>query len=421
MFAPTRFMLGLLLSAPLLMGGVSHAATLTLDEALRRTRAGNPSLRAAGHDVAAARARQQDARRAPNPALSGALENFGGDLGSDRSEAAVTLEQTIELGGDRPARGNLAAAASAVAAADRDVFALELEAVTVERFCDAWVQQERLVRLREAARFATVAATAAAERLRSGAAPAHEESRARAFLAMREIERDRTERDLAAARRRLALQWSDDASAFDSLALAPVGAPAVPPWDTLAARLALHPETRRGEAERQRESEQLRLARAQRVPDVTLGAGYRRLAEVPGAGFLVTLSLPLPIRGPGAGAVGAALAMRSATEARTSAVRARALAELRAAHERLSAAMTANREVRSRVLPAAEEALRTLTASFRSGRFSYLEIQEGQRGLLEAQTLYIETTAEVWRARLELERWIGVPLVERGAGEQEIR
>lgn len=421
MFAPKRFMLGLLLSAPLLMGGVTHAATLQLDEALRRTRAGNPALRAAGHDVAAARARERDARRAPSPALTGALENFGGDLGGDRSEAVATLGQTIELGGDRPARGDLAAAVTAVAAAERDVFSLELEAVTVERFCEAWLLQERLVRLREAARFAAVAAAAAAERLRSGAAPAHEEARARAFLAMREIERDRTERDLATARRRLALQWSDDAVEFDLLVLAPVGAPVVPPWDSLAASVARHPQTRRGEAERQREHEQLRLAHAQRVPDVTLGAGVRRLAEVPGAGFLVTLSLPLPIRGPGQGAIGAALATRSATEARTSAARARALAELRAAHERLSTALASNREVRSRVLPAAQEALRTLTASFRSGRFSYLEIQEGQRGLLEAQTLDLETTAEVWRARLELERWIGAPLVELSPGQQEIR
>jgi outer membrane protein TolC len=52
-----------------------------------------------------------------------------------------------------------------------------------------------------------------------------------------------------------------------------------------------------------------------------------------------------------------------------------------------------------------------ITNAYRAGRLGYLDIQEGQRALLEIELMRIETLAEVWRARAELDRLTG------GAGD----
>jgi outer membrane protein TolC len=81
--------------------------------------------------------------------------------------------------------------------------------------------------------------------------------------------------------------------------------------------------------------------------------------------------------------------------------------ELKRAHRRLLAALSAWEGIRDHVRPAADEAMRQIGAGYRAGRLGYLEIQEGQRSLLEADLLLIEAAADVWRARSALERLAG--------------
>ena len=408
----------LLATLALVAPDASHAtpAPLTLDEALRRTRASHPLLLAARHEVAGSRALERDARRGPQPGLTATLENFGGGLDADRSEATLTLERMLELGGDGSARRAEAEAGTRLATAEQELLLNELEAATVEAFCSAWLAEQRSVRLRDAVSDADAATRAAAERLRVGAAPAHEELRARADRAVRVAELRQAERDLALARSALTRHWSAPADEVGTVELPEVGDYAPPDWAALAARVGTQPEARQRAAERLRAESALRSARARRVPDLTLAAGARHLAEVPGTGFVASVSLPLPTPGTGRGAVEAANASRSAAESRADATTARLLDAARSARERVAAAIAGRRELREQALPAAEAALRALTEGFRAGRFSYLEVQSGQRGLLEARLLDLELTAEVWRSRLELERWMSPPAERDGTG-----
>ncbi len=428
---PARFPRGRLPGVPCLLAVLAcawpgsvparAAGTLTLDEALRRTRASHPALLAARHEAGAARSLERDARRFPEPRLVAALENLGGGLGSDRAEATLTLEQTLELGGDRGARRAEARAAVLLAEALRDQVLDEAEAATVEHFCAAWLAQERAARLSEAVRDAGVAVAASAERLRAGAAPAHEELRARADRTMREVELRQTERDLAVARGSLARQWGGAPEEAGRLELPELDDVRPPAWDSVAARLEVQPAVRRQAAERLHAEAAVRGAGARRVPDVTLAAGARHLADVPGTGWVATLSLPLPMPGAGRGAHAAALAARAAAVARADAAGAGTLNAARGAHERLAAALASRRELREQALPAATAALREIAAGFRAGRFAYHEVQSGQRGVLEARLRELELTAEAWRARLELERWLTPPPARTGFDAGDVR
>lgn len=397
----------------LIAGGPAMAAestaTLSLEEALRLTRAGHPALEAAGLTVDAARARARDAGRWPNPSLAAGVENFGGSLGSDRAETSLLIEQPIELGGDRAARAGAARAMTELSLAQRAQVVRTLEGETTERFCDAWALQERVIRLREAEEVAARAVAAAEERLKAGAGPAFERTRALGLRALREVERGMAEADLASARDRLALMWGADSAAFGALDLPEPSRIELPALDELVTRVDDHPGVRAAAAEHAAERWRVREARAARVPDLQIGTGVRHLADAGGTGLVVGLALPLPLWNRQSGRVAAAESQLAATDARRRQTALEARVDLEGAHRRTHAAIAAWEGIRDRVRPAAEEAMRLITAGYRAGRLGYLEIQEGQRSLLEADLMLIERAAEVWRARSALERLMSAP------------
>jgi cobalt-zinc-cadmium efflux system outer membrane protein len=83
---------------------------------------------------------------------------------------------------------------------------------------------------------------------------------------------------------------------------------------------------------------------------------------------------------------------------------------MRAAYERFLAASGTQATLESRVLPKHEEALRQVSAGYRSGRFSSLELLDAQRSILDTEIALIESRAEARRARAALERLLGTSL-----------
>lgn len=397
----------------------SIGRVLSLDGAIRLTRDGHLALRAAGFGTDAARARARGAGRILNPSLAAGVENFGGSLGTERAETSFMFEQPLELGGDRAARAGLAGANVDLTRAQQDHLVRILEGETVERFCDTWVLQQRVHSLKGAEQVAERAVAAAEERLKAGAAPAFERTRALGFRALRQIERQRAEAELESARDLLALQWGADGAGFDSVALPEPTPIAIPSLEDMVARLAAHPGLRQAAAERAATGWRIREARAARMPDIHFGAGIRRLAEVGGTGLMVGLSLPLPLWNRGQASVAAAESDDAAAAARERQTALELRAELQRAYRRFVAAISAWEGLRDRVRPRAEEAMRLISAGYRAGRLGYLDIHEGQRTLLEADLLLIDGSAQVWRTRSALERLVGVRLDAPAPGKED--
>lgn len=398
---PRRGSLALLLG--LCLAGVpapAASATLTLDDALRLTREHHPRIAAARLGAEAARHARRDAGRLTNPALEASAENFGGGLDPDGRELTVTIAQPLEIGGDRAARAGLAGARAGAADAATLQTALDQRLVTVERFLDAWVLQERLRQVERSTSIARDAVATARERHRSGAAPAYEARRAERFLAIQDIAYGRAAADLAAARQRLALQWNG-VVAVDSLALPP------PDEATRAAHTAVtvpeHPDLVAAAAAVTESEWRLRHARAARVPDIEVAAGLRHFAGTADVGFLAGLSIGLPIWNARRGEIAAAEAERDAAATLTRSLRQELETEAAVAARLLDAALERWRRLRDDVLPAATEAMEGVTAAYRAGRAASIEVQEGQRDLIETELLAIESRADVWRAHHRLE------------------
>jgi cobalt-zinc-cadmium efflux system outer membrane protein len=332
----------------------------------------------------------------------GSAENFGGSLGSERLETTVELAQTLELGGDRGARGAVARGEYRLAAAEASALRRELLVLTAERFIRAWSLQVRVTRLREGEDLTRQAILAASQRYRAGASPLLERARAESQALSQAVDRQRIEAELVIARRELALSWGGDQSAFDSLLAGPLRDDA-----GVAVQLNTHPELERASAGEALASARMRAARAARVPDLTVSVGMRRLEEAPGTGFVAAVELPLPMWSRGAGNVSATRQEYEASVAEKHATTQRLEVELANASDRLRSAAAAYDSLRLRVRPARQELLVELLRAYRAGRLNYLDLIAEQRNLLETDLALVDAQADLWRSRVRLELLAG--------------
>jgi cobalt-zinc-cadmium efflux system outer membrane protein len=186
--------------------------------------------------------------------------------------------------------------------------------------------------------------------------------------------------------------------------------------DSLLAHLGAHPEQLAAAAAVAVEEARLREARSARVPDLAVEGGLKRLQETGSVGMVAGLTLSLPIWNPGGGAVSAAAAEKDAALASQEAARASLSAEVERASARLTGALGSLAALRQDVTPRSRVALLQIENGYRAGRFSYLDLADAQRSLLEAETATITAATEAWRARAELSRISGGQFLQPGEG-----
>jgi len=378
---------------------------LTLDGALALVSRYELKLRAAGLRAEAAQARISDARRRPNPILSATEENFGGQIGGSHREATLSIGQAIELGGDRGARTATAQAEHGLATAEAGLLGREVLTQAAERFIAAWSLQSHLARLREGEALTEQAVRAATERFQAGASPRLEVLRAQSRATTQAVERQRVESDLAVARQDLALSWGAVTASFDSL-ISPE--PALPgdiaDWRS---RLPSHPEQARASATEALAAARVRAASADRIPDLTLSGGVRRLEEIPGTGFLVGVEVPLPLWNQGNGDLTAARRELEASVAERRATEQRLRVAVATATERLRATVAAYDTLRLHVRPARQQIVDELLRGYRAGRSSFIDLVAEQSNLLETDLAIIDAQADLWRAQVRLQLLTG--------------
>jgi len=152
----------------------------------------------------------------------------------------------------------------------------------------------------------------------------------------------------------------------------------------------------------------VRAAKAGRIPELTALAGVRHLAEGSVTGWIASLSAPIPLWNRQESAIAAAEAEQKAAQAHETLVQLELEQRLGEVQDRAEAARTAYDLARNRAEPAAREALTQLESGYRRGRFTYLDILEGRRTLLDIQLAELEAQRDYWAARLELQSWIGL-------------
>ncbi|MFA6033883.1 MAG: TolC family protein, partial [Myxococcota bacterium] len=255
----------------------STEAPLTLDDAIASARARSPGMDAADAAIRATTAGRTVAGLRPNPTFEGQAENVVGTgpyKGLSGSETTVGFSLPIETGGKRSAR--VAVADTRVGRAKLGAFVAlaDLELQVAETYVEALGAERRLLVAQQQAAIATEGLRVARDRVTVGAASPIDQQRADVISINANVAVERAERSLDVARQNLsrligsAVNGPLDTAWFDRVAgFGPTIAPSSD--GTLALAIAA--------ADLATAEAQIRLARANRVPDITLSAGARRL------------------------------------------------------------------------------------------------------------------------------------------------
>ncbi|NMZ93340.1 TolC family protein [Pseudomonas marginalis] len=394
-----------LVGATLLWGAASiaQAQTLTLDTALQTAFANNPDLAAAQWDIEIAAGGRQQAGLIPNPVASWDAE----DTRRDTRTTTLKLSQTLELGGKRGARIDVATRAQDAAALALEQRRNTLRAEVIEGYYGALRAQERLDLAQRSLALAERGLVVANGRVTAGKSSPVEATRAQVQLSEIRLELNRAHMGLTDAYRRLAASTGSAATDFQAVATPSHSTPPLPSATHLLARLEQTAELRLAELQIVQNEASVGLEKAQRIPDLDVSIGSQYDASVRERVNLVGVSMPIPLFNRNQGNVLAAT--RRADQARDL----RNAAELRLRTETRQALdlwQTANSEVRAfnqQILPAAQGAVDSATRGFEMGKFNFLDVLDAQRTLIAARTQYLAATAQATDAWLRIERIYG--------------
>ena len=385
------------------MAQVASAQTLTLESALQSAFAGNPDLAAAQWEIDIAQGGRQQAGLIPNPVASWDAE----DTRRSTRTTTVKLSQTLELGGKRGARIEVASRAQDAAAQELEQRRNLLRAEVIDGFYGALWAQERLELAQRSMALAERGLVIANGRVAAGKASPVEATRAQVEVSQIRLERSRAEIGVSDAYRRLAAITGSATIGFERVEAGAVKTPALPSATQLLARLESTAELRLAQLQIQQRDAGLGLEKAQRIPDLDVSIGSQYDASVRERVNLVGVSMPIPLFNRNQGNVLAA--SRRADQARDlrNATELRLRTETRQA---LDLWATANSEVRAFnqvILPAAQSAVDSATRGFEMGKFNFLDVLDAQRTLIAARTQYLAALAQATDAWVRIERIYG--------------
>lgn len=373
---------------------------ITLARALSQIRHASPQVRAAALEARALVSDTDQAGRRLNPTLSIDLEDFGGSRelsGFNQSETTVSLSQTLQLGGKRQRSKDAARARAALGSADCAVILRETE-------LQAAILYYRLVAAAETARLGEDSARLARElqqvvarRVEAGAATPPDLLRATTAAGVADALAASTAVDVNRVRYELAALWGATSPTFE------------PPSSTDAfnesiqsGSTAEHPLLRQARASLDVSQAQRRLARANRVPDVTVSLGYRRAEGINSEALVAGISVPLPLFDRNRDAIRASQFRAAAREADQQAIETRLLSEERSTIAEFSAAQAQLTALEDQALPAARDAYQASLQGYSAGKFDLTTTLTARQDLINVELSVIDarTTLNIKNMRL---------------------
>jgi cobalt-zinc-cadmium efflux system outer membrane protein len=376
---------------------------LSLRSAVDTALARNPQLRAATAELNANDGTVRQAGLIPNPVLGIDQEN----LKPGTRATTVQLNQTLEMGGKRAARVELAQRGKDIAALDLVARRADIRAGAIQAFFDALTAQERVKVAEESLRIAGSGVDAAVRRVTAGKVSPTEETRARVAAATARIDQRQAQAELSAALRALTAVMGVPDGTIQRLDGNVDVLPVAPSAPDIMARLPDAPAIRRAQLEVQRADAGYRVARAKGVPDVTVGIGARRDQTIGPMQAVMSVSVPLPFFDRNQGGQLEALRRRDAAQASAQTEELRLRSAVLQMADLLQARKDEVQALRREVLPGAQSAYEAAKTGFELGKFSFLDALDAQRTWLQVRSQYYTAVAQVHRTAAEIDRQLG--------------
>jgi len=392
-----------------------ETAQVTLDEAVALLRRQSPELLAGALKVRAAQGDVTTARLYPNPTLSFGAGNFPigrtnppGIGAGDTVNEQVGIGQELVLWGKRGERIAAAHGRMAAAGAERADLDRRLVFEVRARFVRTLVAGERLRLARENLTHYRETVRVSRERADAGEISAAEFDKI--ALEQRGFEHEVAD---AEVERRQAVAELLPLLGLDVADLVPVGELRLPAartdTDTLVSEaLRRRPDLTAAEREAEAAEAALRLARAERWPNVTVGVQYTHdefqvagnLANSLGANF----SLPLPLVNRNQGEIQRAEAEALIARHEVQKLRLGIPQEVRTAVTSYTVAGERVRRFEQAFLRQSEDARRAAEVSYREGAISLLEFVEAERTFIQTQRDHLDALLDGYTAAFDVTR-----------------
>ena len=376
----------------------------SLRQALAQAEVAAPARAEAEAGLRAAQASRAGAALRPNPRAFADVENLIGSgpySGLGETEVTVGVELPIERGGKRAARITLADAQGITARIGAAIAIADLRAEVTQAYADAAAADQRLANAIRQREIASEGLRAAQVRVRAGRASPLEAQRAEVVRINAQTEVAQQERLLSTARDNLGrLVGRPVTDALDSAWFGRIDGGTTP----ISARSGRTLALAAAQAELTTADARVRLANAQRIPDLSISAGARHFQGSGDVAATVGVSIPLQLFNTGRAALDQARAERDRVAAQRQTALLRTSNDIATAQTSVANAADRASAASGPALAAAEEAARIARIGYREGKFGQLDLLEAERTLAETRGAAIDALADYHAAQARLAR-----------------
>lgn len=403
-------------------------AGLGLEQLVQAALTRNGELVAARQRTLEAQGLLRQAGFRPNPVFETEITSGTPTGSAGEREISIGYAHTFELGGKRGRRVE-------VAGIDVDIAQLEIHdrervirAEVLERYIAAMSAIRNFEAMAQQREVAEQGLLVTRQRVAEGESPRVEEMVLQADVGRLEAERLVLESEVQQAM--LLLRVVAGLETAESLRLQPDGDR--PPVnmtleEAIATGLASRPDLAALRREEERSAAEVRLAQAERTPDVAALIRYTAsrsqfdyfgftesgvLSPLRDRDRVLTggLSITLPVLNRNQGLIQVATARQTAATIRREYLERTIRAEISAAFSRYLAARRAAQVFQKMVIGPSEQSVTVLRASYAAGEVQLFDVVAEQRRFIDTQKAYTEAIRQEALARVGLERAVGSPL-----------
>lgn len=383
--------------------------TINLEMAWQRTLLYAPSLDVAEAEVGIKKAEKKQASLIPNPIADVEVENIWGSgiyRGWNAAQTTYSLWQTIELGGKREARRNFANSQTGIAYWEAEIVRQNLYYELVVAFIETYRSQEKLKIAQERLDIAEKTAEIVEVQVRAGKVSPIQRRRTKISLKSAQVALREALSQLIQTKKKLSLMWGSSCPDFENVTFNLHDYQTPFSLCELAPGLFNTPDFAKSDQAILTALQNLKLQRANRIPDLTVRAGYRTHNETHDHSFVIEAQLPIPIFNQNQGNIAKArVEINQAAFKREEIIR-MLREKITLIHEQLLAAYDKAELMHLGVLSEALETFRLTQEGYEKGKLQYLELLDAQRTLFDIQEQYTDILATYHLKKTELERWI---------------
>lgn len=401
-----------LLHAETRLNAAAH--TINLRDAIGKTFAHNPALRAFSYQLRAQQGRELQAGLAASPEVSLMVEDALGTgifEGTDNAQATLSIGWVLE-GEVRQGFTDVARADTSALATESKIKRLNVAAETARLYLSCLANQARLINTTKTVALAEETVLAVKKRITAGKTPEAELARAQAELAHAQLDHEDIEHELSSAIRLLAAQWGDINPEFTYVEGSISTLPSTVSYEVLKIKLEQSPEFTRLLADRRLKQAELKLAEAQSSSNWRVNLGVRHFETTNDQSLVAGISIPFGERSRNPGRVTAARENLSEMAVKEDELRVRFETSLYVLYEELQHSLHRINAHRNNIIPLLEDALKQTRRAYDLGRYSYLEWRSVQSELLDARSALVEDSIGAHLKVIEIERLTGISMTQ---------